>query len=166
MFWLGQLMGLMALIILIISFQTNEKNRLLRLQIFSSIFFALQYLFLGAPIGCLINLTTIIRNILFSKSKNIACSVIIILIMVIISIIFYTDLVSILPSIAVILYTIALWQDSLKITRIVEVISCLLFIVYSISVYAIVGLIATIIELIFVLIAIYRFDIKKIRKIN
>ena len=159
MFWIGQIMGVIALIILILSFQTNVKKRLLNLQIFSSVFFALQYLFLGAINGCLMNLMTSIRNILFSKFKSVVCLIIIILIMLIMSVFSYNGLISILPSIAVILY-IALWQDNLKITRIVEVISCILFIIYNIRFYAISGLIATILELIFAIIAIYRFDIK------
>lgn len=160
MFWIGQIMGVIALIILILSFQTNVKKRLLNLQIFSSVFFALQYLFLGAINGCLMNLMTSIRNILFSKVKSVVWLVLIILTMLIMSILSYNGLISILPSIAVILYSIALWQDNLKITRIVEVISCILFIIYNIKFYAISGLIATILELIFAIIAIYRFDIK------
>ena len=51
MFWIGQILGLIALIILIISFQINNKGKLLRLQIYSSLFFAMQYLFLGAING-------------------------------------------------------------------------------------------------------------------
>lgn len=57
--------------------------------------------------------------------------------MIIMTIFSYDDLISILPSIAVILYSLALWQDNLKITRIAEVISCILFIIYNIKFYAI-----------------------------
>lgn len=159
MFWIGQILGLIALIILIISFQINNKGKLLRLQIFSSLFFAMQYLFLGAINGFLMNLMTCIRNIIFTKSKNIIFLIIIILAMVILSIFSYDGLISILPGIAVILYSISLWQKNLTITRIVEIISCSLFIIYNIKYYAIAGLISTILELIFAFIAIYRFDI-------
>ena len=161
MFWLGQMMGVIALIILILSFQINNKKRLLTLQIFSSLFFALQYLFLGAISGCLMNLMTSIRNIIFRKFKNIISLIVIIFIMVILSIFSYNGLISLLPSIAVIIYSIALWQDNLTITRVTEVISCLLFIIYNIKFYAIFGIISTILELIFAIVAIYRFDLRK-----
>ena len=107
------------------------------------------------------NLMTCIRNIIFTKSKNILFLIIIILAMVILSIFSYDGLISIFPGIAVILYSISLWQKNLTITRIVEIISCSLFIIYNIKYYAIAGLISTILELIFALVAIYRFDIKK-----
>lgn len=81
--------------------------------------------------------------------------------MVILSIFSYDGLISVLPTIAVILYSIAIWQKNLRVTRIIEVISCILFIIYNINVLAIAGLISTIIEMFFALIAIYRFDIKE-----
>ncbi len=164
MFYIAQILGGIALIILVISFQKNKRNQLLRYQVFSSIFFALQYLCLNALNGCLMNIMTAIRNYLFSKFKNkvpIIYLIIIILIMLILSIISFNGVISLLPSIAVILYSIAIWYGDLKIIRIVEVISCLLFIIYNIKVLAIIGLISTIIELISALVAIYRFDIKK-----
>ena len=160
MFWIGQIMGIIALVILILSFQINNKKRLLTLQIFSSLFFALQYLFLGAISGCLMNMMTSIRNIVFRKFKNIVYLIIIIVIMIMMSIFSYNGLISLLPGIAVIIYSIALWQDNLTITRITEVISCLLFIIYNIKFYAISGIISTIIEMTFAMIAIYRFDLR------
>ena len=164
MFLLAQLLGGIALIILVISFQKNKRSNLLRYQVFSSIFFALQYLCLNALNGCLMNVMTAIRNYLFSKFKNkvpIIYLIFIIIIMMILSIISFNGIFSLLPSIAVIIYSIAIWYGDLKIIRVAEVISCLLFIIYNIKVLAIVGLISTIIELISALVAIYRFDIRE-----
>ena len=73
----------------------------------------------------------------------------------------HNGLISIFPTIAVILYSIAIWQKSLTFTRIAEVIGCVLFIIYNIHVLAISGLITTSIEMISAIIGIYRFDIKK-----
>lgn len=163
MIYLAQLFGFFALVILIISFQSNNKKTLLKYQIFSSLFFAIQYLCLNAITGCLMNLMTMIRNIIykmFKKTPLLFVSLIII-IMIILSVFSYNGLISLLPTIAVILYSVALWQKSLKITRITEIISCSLFIIYNINVLAIIGLISTIIELLFAIIAVYKFDIKK-----
>lgn len=163
MIYLAQLFGFFALVILIISFQSNNKKTLLKYQIFSSLFFAIQYLCLNAITGCLMNLMTMIRNIIykmFKKTPLLFVSLIII-IMIILSVFSYNGLISLLPTIAVILYSVALWQKNLKITRITEIISCSLFIIYNINVLAIIGLISTIIELLFAIIAVYKFDIKK-----
>lgn len=164
MFYLAQAFGVVALIILILSFQKNKKEILLKYQIFSSLFFALQYLCLNAITGFLMNIMTMIRNIVFKKYENkvpVGYLIITILLMVLLSVFSYNGIISVLPTIAVILYSIAVWQKNLTITRIVEVISCTLFIIYNINVLAISGLISTIIELIFALVAIYRFDIKR-----
>lgn len=163
MFWLAQIFGIVALIILIISFQKNSKNTLLKYQIFSSLFFAIQYLCLNAITGCLMNLMTLIRNIIYKKFEKVPVIYLLLIItaMTVLSIFSYNGFISLLPALAVILYSIALWQKNLTITRITEVISCSLFIVYNIKVLAITGLISTIIEMTFAIIAIYRFDIKK-----
>ena len=165
MFIFAQILGATALFILILSFQKNEKQSLLKYQIGSSIFFAAQYLCLQAYSGCLINIACIIRNILFRKYTGkripIYYLLFIICIMIVLSLFSYVGPISLLPCIACILYSCSLWQDNLRVTRIVEVISCSLYIIYNIKVLAYVGLISTIIELISALIAIYRFDIKK-----
>ena len=165
MFIFAQILGAIALFILVLSFQKNEKQSLLKYQIGSSLFFAAQYLCLQAYSGCLINIACIIRNILFRKYTGkripIYYLLFIICIMIVLSLFSYVGPISLLPCIACILYSCSLWQDNLKVTRIVEVISCSLYIIYNIKVLAYVGLISTIIELISALIAIYRFDIKK-----
>ena len=165
MFIFAQILGAIALFILVLSFQKNEKQSLLKYQIGSSLLFAAQYLCLQAYSGCLINIACIIRNILFKKYNGkqipIHYLIFIICIMLVLSLFSYVGPISLLPCIACILYSCSLWQNNLKITRIVEVFSCSLYIIYNIKVFAYVGLISTIIELISALIAIYRFDIIK-----
>ena len=163
MFYLAQILGVIALVFLLVSFQINKKETLLKYQIFSSFFFSVQYLCLNAITGCLMNLMTLVRNIIHKKYKNnipIMYLLLIIFAMIIISIFSYNGLVSLLPTVAVILYSIALWQKNLTITRLVEIFSCLLFILYNIKVLAISGFISTVIELILAIMAVYRFDLK------
>ena len=163
-FIIAQVIGILALIILMLSFQKNEKKLLLKYQTISSFLYALQYTFLGAYTGSLMNLTCMARNFIFNKYNNkvpIYWLIIIVLLMITFSLITYVGIISLLPMFAVVLYSIAVWHGNLKLIRYTEVFSCCLFIVYNIKVLAITGLIATIIELIAALIAIYRFDIKK-----
>ncbi len=155
-FLLGQFFGVIALIILVISLQKNKKEELLRLQVLSSLFFALQYFFLKAFTGSLMNIVTLIRNIIFNKSKSILSLIVIISIMIILTIYSYENIYSILPSLAVIFFSIAVFQDNIKIIRYIEVLSCLLFIIYNIKYKALFGFISTLIELTSVIIAITR----------
>ena len=163
MFYIAQLFGIIALVVLIMSFQKNKKDTLLKYQIFSSLLFALQYLFLNAISGCLMNLMSLIRNFIYKKFNDkipIIYLILIIICMIILSLMSYKGIISLLPTFAVILYSVALWQKNLTITRIIEIISCSLYIIYNIKVLAISGLISTFIEMFSAIIAIYKFDIK------
>ncbi len=72
----------------------------------------------------------------------------------------FNGFISLLPMLAVILYSVAVWIGNLTMIRIVEVISCTLYILYNIEVRAYTGLIATIIEMVGAIIALYKFNIK------
>jgi len=84
--------------------------------------------------------------------------------MILLSIMTFNGWISLLPMLAVVLYSIALWVGILKVVRITEIFSCLLFIIYNIKVFAITGLIATVIEMCAAIVAMYRFDVKKIEE--
>lgn len=161
-FIIAQILGFIALVILMISFQKNDKKFLLKFQTFSSLLYALQYAFLGAYTGCLMNLTCMIRNFIFNKYNNkkipVYLLIIIIFLMIMFSLFTYIGPISLLPMLAVILYSIAIWYGNLKLIRYTEVFSCLLYIIYNIKVWAFTGLIATIIELLAALISIFRFN--------
>lgn len=164
-FAIAQVMGCIALIVLILSFQKNNKKQLLKYQIISSFIYGIQYFFLNAYSGCLINFMCMIRNYIFNKYEKektpIHWLVLVVILLIIASIFTYNGLISILPTIAVLLYTFAIWTGNLKVIRFTEIISCSLYIIYNVYVLAITGLAATIIELIAAVITVYRFDIKK-----
>ena len=164
-FIVAQIFGALALTILITSLQKNSKTKLLLYQSISSLLYALQYLFLNAYTGCFMNLICMIRNMIFNqypkKRPPVYWLIITIVLMIFFSSLSYTGVISFLPMIAVILYSIALWHGNLTVIRTTEIISCSLYILYNIKVLAITGLIATIIELVGAIITVYKFDIKK-----
>lgn len=164
MFWIGQVLGIIALIVLIISFQINNKSKLLKLQTVSSFFFALQYIFLHAYSGALMNFIVLLRNYLFQKNISKKILILILGLIVISSFLTFNGVISILPIIASIEYTIALSKPNLKIIRIAEIISCLFYLIYNIYVLAYTGIISTIAEFVFSFIAILRFDYKKVKR--
>ena len=67
---IAHVIGLIALVFMIISFQTKKQAKLLKFQIISSLFFAIQYLLLNAMSGFFIFLFTTIRNVVFSRYKD------------------------------------------------------------------------------------------------
>ena len=169
-FIIAQIIGAIALVILMLSFQKNNKETLLKYQILSSLLYAIQYIFLKAYTGSMMNLICMLRNCIFRKydkdNKKVPVTwlIIVVAIMILLSLITFNGWISLLPMIAVVAYSIALWIGKLKAVRIIEVFSCSLFIIYNIKVLAITGLIATVIEMLAAIVAIYKFDIKKIRE--
>lgn len=170
MYILAQIIGTIALIMLLLSFQKNDKKLLLKYQMASSFLFATQYLFLGAFTGFFMNLMCLIRNTIYFRYKDTKVPaywlVVVILVMICLGAASYDGPITLLPSIACIIYSIALGSGNLKATRIVEVISCSLYIVYNIKYKAIAGLVSTVIELVSAVVAIFRFDILKKESVN
>lgn len=66
-FYLSQLFSLIAWIILAISFWKNKNNKILYLQVFSCLFFGLNYILIGAWTGLFVVIFEIIRDYLYIK---------------------------------------------------------------------------------------------------
>lgn len=168
MFWLGQLFGLIAIIFIVISIQQNNKKKILILQILSNCCYALQYVFLGAytaTVSCLIG---ICRGILFekfctnNKKKNPIWVLLLVIAMSLVNgIVTYKDPYSILAIISPVVYGYGLWQNNLKLFRIIALLNPILWIFYNIHVQAYTGIISSVFEITSAVIAIYRYDIKK-----
>ena len=164
-FWLGQLFGIFALIALAISFKENKKEKLLKYQIYSNSFCALQYLCLGreAYTGVLLHFMCLVRNFIYYKYDNkdiplgwfLFCSSI----MIIMSLVSYESVWSLVPMIGIVINSWGLWQKKLNLTRKCEAIAAFLVIAYNIKVLAWGGVLANGFEFVMVVIAIFRFDI-------
>lgn len=165
LFILSQLFGIGAIIFLIISFQINDKDKLLKFQIVSSFLNFFQYLLLGGITGSLMNLVAGIRNIVFKKygDKKIPIYVLVFFIVLItfLSSLSYSSDISLLPMLASLNYTFALWTGDLRLIRILDVFSSLLLCTYDVFVFSIAGFVLHFIELSSALVGIYKFDIKK-----
>ena len=167
-FILAQIFGFLGMVFMIVSFQLNQKQKLLKWQIWSCAMYVVQYLCLGALSGGLMNLVALIRNYLYSKLKTIPKPLIftILIIVILLGIIFYQGPISLLPIAATCLFTIGLTSKNLTLIRLTDVISCLFYIIYNINVAAYVGLVATILELTFTLIAMIRLDFRGKKRKN
>lgn len=166
-YWLGQLFGIFALITLAYSFKENRKDKLLKFQIYSNSFCALQYLCLGkkAYTGVLLHFMCLVRNFIYYKYDNksvpfrwfIICASI----MIIMSLVSYESVWSLLPMIGIVLNSYGLWQSKLPISRRCEAVAAILLVIYNIVVSAWGGVLANGFEFVMTVFAIYRFDILK-----
>ena len=167
-FIMSQIIGGIGLLFLVYSLQKNNRKKLLKYQVLSSFSFALQYFLLGAYSGGFMHFMCMVRNHLFGKYKKgsvpFMLLLTILLIIVILSLISYVGFISLLPMMAVVMYSCALWYGNLTYIRIIEVIGCTLFVIYSIYVVSISGVIASLVEISSALVAIFRFDLKKKKK--
>lgn len=166
----AQIIGVFASLIFAITPHQKTKNRILICQLISSLLFAIQYVLLGAFSAATTNMIDALKSMVFSKyaSKNkkipVSCLIIYVIIVIISGIFTINNFLSIFPIIAVILYTYAAWQDNLKMFRIINIFVILIWIVYNFYVGAYVSFFGNIVQLIFAVIAVIRFDIKKLDK--
>ena len=67
---IGQVLGILATIVTVISYQMNTKKSLLLVQTAATACTCLAYLFLGAASGFALNVVCIIRNVVFYFQKG------------------------------------------------------------------------------------------------
>lgn len=160
---ISYIFGIIAIISLIISFQINDKNILFKYQILSSFASFFQYLLIGGLMGALMNLVAGIRNCVFRRyDGKIPLFILIIFIVLItfLSMLSYNGNISLLPMLAVLNYSFAMWTLNLRLIRLVDIFACVLFLIYDACIFSVTGFIKHFIELFFCLVSIYRFDIK------
>lgn len=161
---ISYIFGFLAIIYLVISFQTDDTKVLLKDQVISSFFSGIQYLLIGSLSGAFMNFIAGVRNIVYKKyDKKIPLFVLIFFIMLItfFSMMSYNDNISLLPMLAVLNYSFALWTGDLRLIRIINVSSNLLFLIYDLFISSITGFILHLLEMSSALVSIYRFDFNR-----
>lgn len=161
---ISYIFGFLAIIYLVISFQTDDTKVLLKDQVISSFFNGIQYLLIGSLSGAFMNLIAGARNIVYKKyDKKIPLFILIFFILLItfFSMMSYKGNISLLPMLAVLNYSFALWTGDLRLIRIINVSSSLLFLIYDLFVSSIMGFILHLLEMSSALISIYRFDFNR-----
>ena len=160
---ISYIFGIMAIISLVISFHTNDKNSLFKYQIISSFSSFFQYLLIGSFMGALMNFVAGIRNIVFRKyDSKISLSVLLFFIVLItfFSMISFNGNISLLPMLSVLNYSYALWTLDLRLIRIIDVLASVLFIIYDICIFSVTGFILHFLEVSSALVSIYRFGLR------
>ncbi|MBO5349342.1 MAG: YgjV family protein [Clostridia bacterium] len=163
----AQIVGIIAIFVFAIIPHQKTKNKILILQLISSLLYAIQYFLLGAFSAVVTNIIDIIKTIIFSKyarkNKKIPMNYLIIYIVIIIvsGIFTINSFFSVFPIVGAILFAYAAWQDNLKIFRIMNIFGILIYTVYNFYVGAYVSFFGNIVQLISSVVAVIRLDIKK-----
>jgi hypothetical protein len=159
----AQILGFIGAGICIFSFQIRNVRTLFCTQLISIIFFTVHFILLGAYTGALQNFLALVRCILliFSNKKwahnnwvlwgLIAC-------FVISGIATYSGVLSLLPTIAMIVSTIAMWtNDGFKL-RVAQVcVTSPAWLIYNVSVFSISGIITESFNIVSVIVSFIRY---------
>ena len=163
----AQIVGMVALLINVLSYQFNERKKILTMQFFSGAFFTLHYFLLGAYAGAVSNLLSVLRALCFTQRGKLkwashpALPVLFVVISAISTVFTYQNLLSIVPAIAFTFNSVALWSNRPRTTRIFTIPNNSLFLIYNIANASYSGIISDTFVLVSLLIAFIRFDILK-----
>lgn len=159
-FIISQLIGVIAFFISLIAYHRDKKEKILGNMVLSNVFNLMHYFLLGAYSGCITKVIAICRDtfvILKDKKKSLSSNIflfIFILIYIMAGIYTYTNIWSILPLIAAIIYIIPIWNGNEIIVRKTAFICYFLWLIYNIFVFSIAGITSNIISIISTLVAI------------
>lgn len=167
----AQIIGIIALIIIIVSYQFNDRKKLVFLQFFSGIFFSIHFIMLGAYTGGVINIIGVIRAAVYyykGKYSWSSCVIWPFLFSIsgaVISAFTWDSALSILPAVAFACTSIALWIDKTTLTRVFCLGSSVSFIIYNFACTSYSGVLTEAIAICSLLVAFARFDIFSKNKI-
>lgn len=158
---MGQILGFIYALFLILSNFGKSTKQILFLQTISFFFKTLHYYLLGGISGFLTSLISMIRNIIFYKIKESKIWIVFfIIIYIIIGIITLKSIYALLPVFATIIYTLIINYNNPKYLRYGIFITSLTWLIYNIYIISYSGIIIQIIMLISNIIAIIKLDKK------
>jgi len=165
---LPQLVGLLAVITFLFSYQQKNRNGILLLNAASRVLYIIQYILLGAFSGAALDVLGTVSSILAANKEKPLISkrlkpVLITLncVILFVGLLFYKNITSIFPIIGVILHTSALWISNEKHIRRLSFFDSPFWLVYNLASRAYGSAIGDILTMVSISIAIYKYDIKK-----
>lgn len=163
--FIAQIIGSLAISIWVLSLQSKQRSKLLKLQSLANLLYFFEYILLGAFSAASMNLTSSIRCLLFSKrteEETKIWNIIFIIIIFILGIITYNGLLSLIPIIITSLYTISSSKNDTKYNRIVVLTSAFIWTYYNYKVKAYITILGNVFEIISGIISLIRFKQKEI----
>lgn len=142
---ISQICAIIALAFLGSSYLVKDKSKILILGILATIMYGLEYLFLGALTGVLVNCIGIIRSVTFyyTNKKNKENSLLILIgleLLYIIATIFTWDgFISLIPLFAVLLFTFSTWYRGVKVYKWLAIMVSTLWVMYGVMLNSVFG---------------------------
>lgn len=144
MFWVAQLIGFIGMAMLALAYIQKKRQTILAFNIASAISWTIHFLILGATTGAAMNAMSIGRAAAFyavAKTKRRKNDVFIIVVgaFLIVAAITWQGYISVLPLVAMLLSTTALWQKDPQRIRAIVIASTPFWIVYNVITGSIAG---------------------------
>lgn len=144
---------------LMATYQSKTKKQILIFNTIACIASALSFMFLSAFSGCAMSLLAVLRNYLFlnqDKTKDVNKLIIVLILLVLLTLVTYDGILSLMPSISTLLYTLSVWQNDRRLYRIFGIPIEIIWLIYHIYIFSIFGIILEGFLLISVVIGIIR----------
>lgn len=157
---LAQIIGFIAFFVSLIAYHRKDKKTILINMIIANIINLVHYLLLGAYSGCITKLLAIFRDcfIIFKKNCNNVLNyfylIFFIILYIIASIFTFNGILSILPLLAALIYTIFIWNGNELRLKKIAFICYFIWLIYNIFVMSISGIVSNVISIVSTLIAI------------
>ena len=163
---LGNVVGTIAVILFVMSYQLKNRRSIIVCNAASRVFYVIQYLMLGAFEGALLDVTAFLvsmlcylRNTKFIK-KHLMLTIILSDIGIIgIGMLTYRNVFSLLPILGVIFETLALWMKNERNIRIVSFVAAPFWLVYNLLSLAYGSAAGNVITIVSLIVAMIRYDI-------
>ena len=113
---ISQIFVIMQYSFIIATYYVKAKKKILVFNTISAISAIISFLCLGAYSGCMMSFVSIFRNILFfkMKDKDKIKLIIVLTLLLTLTIFTYNGLLSLMPAIGTLLYTLSVWQKDTK----------------------------------------------------
>ena len=162
MYIFAQILGFIAFLVSLYAYQRVNKKDILLCMVISNIINLVHYLMLGAYSGCITKVIAIFRDffiVLKEKNKRLSSVlflIIFILIYVGVSIYTFTNVLSLFPLLAAIIYIIPTWLGDSKTVKKTALFCYVLWLIYNVYVLSIAGVIANIVSIVSIIIGLKR----------
>lgn len=163
---IGQIIGIIATVITVCSYQVNTKRMLLITQTSATLCICISYLFLGASSGFVLNIVCIVRNITFYVLKNgttanyVAAGVLAAA-MGVTGAFSWQGPVSLLIIIALMINTVCLSFGKPQLLRVSVLFTCSMILIYNIFVFSVGGIMNEGLAIVSSIVGIVRYCVSK-----
>lgn len=166
---IGQIIGFIAMGIIVISYQQKTHKNILVFQMVSGLLFTIHYIMLGAYTGAVMNLLGAFRSLVYANrdkkwAKSVLWPTLFSIGFLISGILTWDNVYSVFPLIAMLMSSVVLWIEQPKINRIFSLPTSTCWLIYNIKTVSIPGIVTEIFVLTSIIVGIIRLDIKRKNK--